>query len=264
MDIGVAPGSAAAIGAQSGDPCAAVGLAAKLSRYLTLTGPERACIAGLAATTQLVARRRDLVREGHECATAYLLCSGVVSRYRVLPDGRRQVLNFGLSGDLVGFPSCLFPRATASVCCITDVLVAPLPLEQVSALFTRFPRLGTALFWAAAREAAIGAERLVAVGRRGADERVAYFFLELFALQAEAPLRDGDRFTFPVTQELIADAIGLSTPHVNRTLRKLRQRRLLALDGQEAVVLDARGLIMTASFDPAHFVPRPIPGGLSL
>jgi CRP-like cAMP-binding protein len=260
MDIGISATVSPAVPATADDPCARGGLAAKLSRYLHLTGEERDFIARLHASTQRVERRRDLIREGHAYAMVYMLCSGMVSRYRVLPDGRRQVLNFGMPGDLVGFPSCLFARATASVCCMTDAVVAAVPLEQLSMLFARFPRIGTALFWAAAREAAICAERLVAVGRRGADERVAYFFLELIALQHAGALQDGDRFSFPVTQELIADAIGLSTPHVNRTLRKLRQRRLLALDGQEAEVQDARGLIMMASFDPSHFAARPIPG----
>lgn len=260
MDIVSSPTVSPGVAQGTGDPCRTCGLTAKLSRYFELNDEEHDIIGRLHASTQRVERRRDLVREGHAYATVYILCSGFVSRYRVLPDGRRQVLNFGVPGDLVSFPSCMFARATASVCCMTEVVVAPVPLEQLSWLFARFPRIGTALFWSAAREAAICAERLVAVGRRDADERVAYFFLELIALRCVGTLRDGDRFTFPVTQELIADALGLGTPHVNRTLRKLRQRRLLVLDGQEAVVQDADGLITMASFDPTHFEMRPIPG----
>lgn len=260
MDIDHARQAATQLSGDSGASVGAEALAIKLSRYLTLTEEERRYVSALPATTRRVARRRDLVREGHQYGGVHLLCSGLVSRYRVLPNGRRQVLNFGIPGDLVGFPSCLFARATASVCCIADVVVAPVPLEQLAALFSRFPRIGAALFWAAAREAAIASERLVAVGRRGADERVAYFFLELMALQSTAGIKDGDRLTFPVTQELIADAIGLSTPHVNRTLRNLREHGLLVLEGQEITVLDAAGLTMLASFDPAHFEARPIPG----
>jgi CRP-like cAMP-binding protein len=242
------------------DLWSAEALIANLSRYLPLSADEERYLAGLPTATQTLERRRDLIREGHAYAGVYVLCAGLVSRYRVLPDGRRQVLTFGVPGDLIGFPACLLGRAPNSVCCVTDVLAAVVPLEQLAAAFARHPRLGAALFWAAGREAAIAAERLVAVGRRGAEERVAYFFLELIALRSARPLRDGDRFVFPITQELIADAVGLSTAHVNRTLRKLRRLRLLALDGPDMQVLDARGLVMLASFDPAHFQARPIPG----
>ncbi len=235
-------------------------LAARLSRYLALTDDEYAFIARLHGATQRVARRRDLVREGQAHGGVNILCSGLVARYRVLPDGRRQVLQFGVPGDLIGFPASLFPRATASACCLTDTVVAPVPLEALTTLFMRFPRLGAALYWSAAREAAICAERLVAVGRRGAEERVAYFFLELLALHGIGRVGDGACFCFPITQELVADAVGLSTPHVNRTLRKLRQDRLLALDGNRVQVLDIDGLIMMASFDPRHLALGPIPG----
>ncbi len=257
MDIGLAPASAPT---DRGDARTTGGLIDKLSRYLTLTAEECASLAALQAGRQHVKRRCDLVREGHPYDAVYVLCEGFVSRYRVLPDGRRQVLGFGMPGDLVGYPSCLFPRATASVCCVTDVRIAPVPLDELFALVVRFPRIGAALFWSAARDAAISNERLVTVGRRNADERVAYMFLELIALQGIAALRDGDRFTLPVTQELIADAVGFSTPHVNRVLRRLRERGLLSVDGQQVEVQNARDLILTASFDPAHFQPRPIPG----
>ncbi len=253
MDIGTAPQPWL-----SDAPWAA--LEAKFSRYLALSDAERDCLASWQAPARVMPRRRDLVREGNDVACVYLLCRGIVSRYRVLPDGRRQILGFGLPGDVIGFPSCSLARAAASVCCITESEVAAIPLEQFASTLTRFPRIAAALFWIAARETALAQERLVTLGRRGAEERVAYFFLELCALLHKGRPRDGERIAFPLTQEIIADTLGLSTPHANRTLRRLRDQRLLALDGQEAILLDARGLIALASFDPAHFAAMPIPG----
>jgi CRP-like cAMP-binding protein len=260
MDTGLGANAEAGWSRAAAEVPERLGLAATLSRYLTLTDGELAAVTQLQANTQHLPRRRDLIREGQSSPFAYILCDGIISRYRVLPNGRRQIMGFGFAGDMVGFPSCLFARAAGSVCCVTDVVVAPVPTEQLSALFMRHPRIGAALFWAVGRQAAFCNERLVAVGRRGAEERVAYLALELLAMQDGASVRDGERFRFPLTQEMIADAVGLSTQHVNRTLRTLRQRRLLVLDGHWAEILDAQGLITMASFDPMLLQPVPIPG----
>ncbi len=194
-------------------------------------------------------RREDLLREGQPIEHVHLLQVGFVSRYRVLPDGRRQVLPFAVRGDLIGFPCFAAGRATATSCGLTDVVALSVPVESFVAALETDPGFATAVARRAARDLMIAAERIVALGRRTADERVAYFALELHTSLRSARLADDHDFAFPLTQELIADATGLSTPHVNRVLAALRRRGLLAIEGGRVRLLDPRRLALLASVD---------------
>src|SRR5437762_14161015 len=105
-------------------------------------------------------------------------------------------------------------------------MVSWVPVATLFGLFQQHPRLGATIFWSFACEAAMYAEHLIDVGRRSALERVAHFLLELLTRLQVIGLADEHSFRMPVTQELIGDALGLSVPHINRTLRQLRQDEL--------------------------------------
>lgn len=97
------------------------------------------------------------------------------------------------------------------------------------------------------------AEHLTSVGRRSAIERVAHFLLELQARFEVIGLTDGNSYPMPLTQELISDALGLSVPHVNRTLRQLREDGLLAIEGHRVVLSDRDALCALADFERGYF-----------
>jgi CRP-like cAMP-binding protein len=235
-------------------------LAEKLAGYLRLSNDEREFLRDLHTVRRRLARHRELVVEGRHYDNLFILCSGVMYRYKVLSDGKRQALGVGLPGDLIGFPSCLFEAAVSSVASLTEVEVAPVPFARLFDLFTRHPRLGTALFWSSARETAIDAEHLVDLGRRGACQRLAHLILELLVRLRDVGLADELSCTLPLTQELMADLLGLSTPHVNRMVRALRDEGLATVEDQRLVVHDLASLAAVAGFDARYLVRRPIPG----
>lgn len=238
----------------------ALPLVDKLAAYLTLSAAEFECLADLHAPRRKVARHREIIVAGRRYDHLFILCSGVVSRYKVLQDGKRQILNVGLPGDLIGLPSSLFDVAVNSVSALSDVVLAPVPFTKLYALFAQFPRLGVALFWCSACEAAIYGEHLVNLGRRSAYERLAHLLLELLVRLRAVGLGDDTSYAMPLTQELMADVLGLSGPHINRMIRSLRDEGLATIEGQRVVVHDIAALSSLAGFDERYLSRRQIPG----
>jgi CRP-like cAMP-binding protein len=232
----------------------------KLAAYLTLSPDEIDFLSDLHEPRRKVPRHRDIIVAGRRYDQLFVLCGGVVSRYKVLPDGKRQVLNVGLPGDLIGLPSSLFDVAVNSVAALTEVTLAPVSFAKLFSVFSRFPRVATALFWSSACEAAMFGEHLVNLGRRSAYERLAHLVLELLVRLRAVGLGDDCSYNLPLTQELIADVLGLSGPHINRMIRSLRDEGLATIEGQRVTVHDIAGLSSLASFDERYLTRRPIPG----
>lgn len=232
----------------------------KLGAYLPLSAAEVEAVRELHSSKRRFDRHRDIIAQGHPYQNIFILCSGFAWRYKILPDGKRQVLSLGLPGDLIGFPACFFEKAVNATASLTDTVVATVPFKTLHDLFARFPRIATALFWAVAGEAAIYGERLVDVGRRSAYERLAHLILELLVRLRAVGLAEQMSYILPLTQELIADVLGLSGPHISRMLRLMREEGLILIDGHRLTVVDLESLTLLASFDGDYLVQGRIPG----
>ncbi len=234
-------------------------LVKKLTHFVSLSPDEISILQDLQSTRQHVRRHRDIVAEGRNYDVIFVLLEGFAVRCRVLKNGGRQVLNFALPGDVIGFPGCFFERALYSVTALTDTVISPIPHARIVALFETSPQLAAKIFWSFACEAAIYTERLTDIGRRSALERVAHFLLELHARLEMIGLADEHTCPLPFTQELISDALGLSVPHVNRTLRQLRHDGLLVIERQHVVIKDIEALSALAGFDRKYLSRFRIP-----
>ena len=227
-------------------------LAKKLARLVRLAPDEIAILEDLQSATRTIRRNREVLAQGQKYDVLFVLIDGVAIRYRILHDGRRQVLNIALPGDFIGFPSSFFEKALYSVTVVTESMVAPIPLRTLLGLFDRHPRLAATIFWSFACEAAMYAEHLIDVGRRSALERVSHFLLELLTRLKVIGLADERSFRMPLTQELIGDALGLSVPHVNRTLRQLRNDELVSIEEHIVIIKDVEALSALADFEPSY------------
>jgi CRP-like cAMP-binding protein len=234
-------------------------LLAKLGSLLTLADAEAEHLRGLHEPKRKFPRHREIVAAGRHYDHVFILNDGFVSRYRVLSDGKRQVLNVGLPGDLIGFPACLFEVAVNSISSLTDVVVSPVSLAKLFATFTRFPRVGAALFWSSACDVATFGEHLVNLGRRSAYERLAHLIMELLVRLRAVGLAGAHSYTLPLTQELMADVLGLSGPHVNRMIRCLREEGLATIEDQRVVIHDLASLASLAGFEAGYLAPTRIP-----
>lgn len=240
-------------------PPLATALWRKLSSYIDLTEEEQGCLVELERTVSKHGARTDILQQGERYGHVRVMRAGWAIRHKALPDGRRQVVNFVLPGDIIGFYCNLFETADHGVTTLTSAELSSFPADRVVDLFKRYPRLAAALAWAGAKEEAIVAERLLSIGRRTALERTAHLIVELLRRLSLVDLVDQGHFTLPVTQEILADALGLSIVHVNRTLRRLRDAGLIEVIGQRITVNDVNQLASVGQFDELylHFVGIP-------
>jgi CRP-like cAMP-binding protein len=166
----------------------------------------------------------------------------------MLPDGSRQIISFPISGDCVGLRSVLLRTADHSFSTLTDAEVTSLDSSRMLQTFSEFPRLGAAILWAASRDEAMVVEHLVSVGRRTAIERAAHFFMELAERLSLIGHATETEFKCPLSQYVIADALGLTAIHVNRVLRQLRERGLLSVHAGRVRIRDLNGLRKLSGF----------------
>jgi CRP-like cAMP-binding protein len=234
-------------------------LIAKLGRFVDLTDRERSYLANAQREFSTVRAGADIVTAGQRYRGIYVLNGGLAFRYKILRDGRRQVLNLVLPGDFIGFPGALFEPSLYSISGLGETVVCFISFREIFDLFRRHPRLGGAFFWLVGHEAALFAEHLVGVGRRTAYERVAHLLLEFLVRLQVAGLADERSYVMPMTQELMADSLGLSVPHVNRTLRRLREDGLIAIEGAQLTCLDIPALSQVAEFTSLSLAHQRIP-----
>jgi CRP-like cAMP-binding protein len=191
----------------------------------------------------------NILLQGTNSAYLYTVLVGWAFRHKTLPDGRRQILNFALPSDLLGLQGTVADEMQHSVEALTDMTLCIFPREKLWDLFTRFPALAYDVTWLAAREEQILDESLLSIGRRTAMERMAFLFLHLFVRAQEVSLTRGDTIQFPFTQQHVADTLGMSLVHANKTLKKLAATRTMRWKGRVFEVLDREGLARIANFE---------------
>jgi len=204
-------------------------LARKLGKFVALSETELSVLDELNKRRRTFVAGRDLVHQGRTEQAAYVLASGWAFSYKLLADGQRQIVDFQIPGDFLGLRSLLMHVSDHSVEPITDIEVTEVLRNDLLGAFTQTPRLATAILLAASRDEAMVVEHLVSIGRRDAAERTAHFLLELGSRLTLVGLGSKAGFDCPLTQYLMADALGLSAIHVNRVLRQLREDGLVTV-----------------------------------
>src|ERR1044071_4113762 len=180
----------------------------------------------------------SFLRQGARSEQLYTVLKGWAFRYKMLDDGRRQILNFALPADLVGLQGSLMNEMEHSVEALTDVSLCVFPREKIPALYTNVPSLAYDLTWIAARSEQLGDEHLLSVGQRTALERTAYVLLTLFVRADEVGPVKNNSVRFPFTQQHLADTLGMSLVHTNKTLKRLYAANTIRWKGGIFELLD--------------------------
>ncbi len=230
---------------------------ARLSRLMTFGAADLASLERIVESERLVKKRNDLVVAGDPYRNLCFVRDGYAIRYKLLRSGKRQILNVILPGDVVGFPVSFFDRSLYSIVAVSDLTYNVCPLEAYVRLCCEQPRFGLALSWLAAYEAAIYAEHIVDLGRRTPVERLAHFLLEVHARLLEVGHADTTSFELPFSQEVMADVLGLSVPHLNRVMQQLRADQLITSRSRLVELTDMASLQTLAQYQPFGLVPIP-------
>jgi CRP/FNR family transcriptional regulator, anaerobic regulatory protein len=172
----------------------------------------------------------------------YTVLSGWALKYKGLEDGRRQVLNFALPGDFLGLQASIFDSMHHTVEALTPVVLCVFPREKLWTLYGQHQGLAFDVTWLASREETILGDYLVTVGQRRAPERVAFILLHLFRRARQLGLAHNNKATFPFTQDHLADTIGFSLVHTNKTLKQLRRTGTFKWSGTEFELVDEKRL----------------------
>lgn len=199
-----------------------------------------------------------ILAEGAHSAQLFTLLSGWAFRFKTLEDGRRQILNYLLPGDLVGLQGSVIGEMEHSVESLSPVVLCVFQRDKLPTLFEKHPGLAFDITWLASREERMLDENLLSVGRRSAMERAAYLLAFLYQRAEQVGQSRVSKQGIPITQQHVADTLGLSIVHTNKTLRKLAERKLIRWGDRVCEVLDPEGLAEVAGWDGLSETKRPL------
>jgi CRP-like cAMP-binding protein len=227
-------------------------LVRKLESIAPVSDEEKQAIVSLPLTVRDLKADQDIVRDQDRPSQCCLILEGFACRYKLLPEGKRQIFSFHIAGDIPDLQSLHLEVMDHSLGTLVPSKVAFIPHETVRAFLRAHPRIGD-IFWRDTLiDAAIFREWVANVGRREAYERIAHLFCELFVRIRAVGLNNGESYAMPITQAELADATGLSTVHVNRTMKVLKANGLIKTRNGMVIIEDWEGLQEAGEFDATY------------
>ncbi|RHW17773.1 Crp/Fnr family transcriptional regulator [Sphingomonas gilva] len=224
----------------------------RIAQHGALSPEAHAALAWLPAELRTLRPHAYLIREGRRPASCSMLLSGVACRHKLTGDGARQIVGIYLKGDFVDAQNLFLDRSDHNIQAISDCEVLDVPIDAMRRLVADQPEIARALWSETLVEAAMMREWLLNLGRRDAAVRVIHLLCELAVRLQHLGLAGHDNFQLPLTQAQLADAVGLTAVHVNRVLRQLELRGLIARDHRCVRVMDWQALRQAGDFSPAY------------
>lgn len=224
----------------------------KLLQREQLSEAECKVLLSAASPVREVAADQDIVREGDRPTESTLMIDGFCGRYSTFPDGRRQFTALHIAGDFVDLHSFLLKPMDHGVVALSPCRVVTVPHAALREITEQFPHLTRMLWFSTLLDAAIHRAWLVSMGRRSARSHMAHLLCELLLRLQVVGLAEERSFNFPLTQQEMADILGLSMVHVNRVIQELRAKALVTWRGGRVSITDWEGLVALAEFDPTY------------
>lgn len=224
----------------------------KLESIFTLTDDERQALESLPMQIVAIKADQDIVREGDAPSRSCLLLSGFACTYKVTGQGKRQIVSFNIPGDIPDLQSLHLRVLDNGISTISPCRVGFITHEVLRDICDRYPRLASAFWRETLIDAAIFREWVMNVGRREAYTRMAHVLCELLTRLRAVGLAKDHSCELPITQSEFADAMGVTTVHVNRVLQQMRAEGLIELKGDRLNIPDWEKLRKVGEFDPTY------------
>lgn len=228
-----------------------------LKTFRAFTAEELAFVEQFKVGETKLGAGATLLLEGETSPYLFTVLSGWLMKYKMLPDGRRQIINYAMSGDLLGLQSAVFDKTQHSIEALDDVQLCVFPKDRFWTIFERHPGLAFDVVWLAAQEKSILADFLVSAGQRTASERMAFLLLVLFQRARAVGLVHDNVLKIPLKQEHFADTIGFSLVHTNKRLARLKGSGAFDWRGDVFRMLDEGALLDLAGKPSLISGPRP-------
>ncbi len=228
----------------------------KLSGLAELIPDDCAALEALTSGPRRYAARQDLIREGDEPGPMFVMMEGWACRYKILPTGTRQIMAFLMPGDACDLHIRLLAEMDHGIQAITTAMVARVSKGQMETLMDGHPNIASAMYSAQLVDEGIMRAWIVSMGRRSSVERVAHLVCELYLRARNIGLTGDGEFALPLSQLVLADALGMTAVHINRVLKELRLAGAMALKRGSVTILDPAKLIHIAGFDENYLHRR--------
>ncbi|MDP4026108.1 Crp/Fnr family transcriptional regulator [Methylobacterium sp. NEAU 140] len=223
----------------------------KLEAAEALTVEDRAVLNALCTASRQVEAKRDIIAQGDTPSDVHLVLDGIACRYKILANGARQIVAVLLPGDFCDLHIALLGEMDHTIGALTPCRIVDIPAATIRDLSHR-PRIARALWWATLVDEGTLREWLINNGRREAPQRMAHFFCEMLLRLQAVSLADDKSYDMPFRQYDLADLFALTSVHVNRTLRQLREADLIVLERRQLTIPDVARLMAFCDFDPAY------------
>lgn len=224
----------------------------KLQLWRPLDGEDRAALLALPYRVIKLRPQEYIVREGDKPQHSCVMLSGFSFRHKVAGNGGRQIFSIHMRGDLADLQNSLLGVADHNLQALTHVDCALVPVEAIEEIaFTR-PAVGRAMWYETLVDASVFREWTLNVGRRDARTRAAHMLCEFAVRLEKAGLGERTNYELPMSQEQLADALGLTPVHTNRTLMGLAGDGLISRKNRAVRIEDWTGLMAVGDFDPAY------------
>jgi CRP-like cAMP-binding protein len=224
----------------------------KLRRRIEISSEEELTIRSAVTETRTIPADEILVRGGEELNSSVMLLDGWLARRKNLPGGEQQVIGLHIAGDFADLHGFTLKRLDHDVVTLCNCTIGIVPHERLHDITERHPRLARAYWLTTNVDAAMHRELALSLGQRPAISRMAHLFCELYLRLDVVGRARPDGYEFPLTQRELAQCLGLTLVHANRTVQELRRRRLIELESRQLTILDRSGLEDVAEFDPAY------------
>jgi CRP-like cAMP-binding protein len=224
----------------------------KLERFTRLSADDKAALQHASRNTREIRPNRDIISEGDRPGHVHLMLEGWAARYKVIPDGSRQITAYLIPGDFCDLHITILKHMDHGIVALTPATVAFISHEEMRVLTTERPELTRALWWATLVDEGVLRAWIVNIGRRDAYEGISHLMCEMHVRMKNVGLVEDGTFHMPVTQEELADTLGLTPVHVNRVLQRLRSEGLIELSGRMLNILDVGALRKACGFDGGY------------
>jgi len=228
----------------------------KLKSYGVLEKSDVAALEVATSDVRLIGPKSDLIREGDRPGPVFVVLEGWASRYKILPNGLRQVVAFLMPGDCCDLHVGLLAEMDHSIQTIVPARIVTIGRDQMDGLMDAHPRVARAMYIAQLVDEGIMRAWITSMGRRTSIERAAHLMCELYLRAANIGLTTGSELVLPLSQLLLADALGMTPVHLNRVLKTLRLSGAMTIKREKLLITDPTQLARIAGFDENYLHRR--------